>query len=46
MIKEKKVRCRECESSFIYVKKDGTVVCRSCGSQTKLREGEEGEDGD
>lgn len=28
---KKKASCENCEGFFVYVKRDGSVVCRSCG---------------
>jgi ribosomal protein L37AE/L43A len=30
-IREAKPRCKRCDSSFIYVRINGDIVCRSCG---------------
>jgi len=37
--KNNKRRCAKCGSKFVYVRiKDNEVVCRSCGTITKLNE--------
>ena len=38
IIKEKKTRCKKCDSSFIYVRINGDIVCRSCGYVNKKEE--------
>lgn len=42
---DKKPKCEGCDSSFVYVKTDGLIVCRRCGHITKQNiEKEECED--
>jgi len=31
MKQQKKIKCENCESAFVYVRRDGSVVCRRCG---------------
>jgi DNA-directed RNA polymerase subunit RPC12/RpoP len=31
-------KCKKCESGFVYIKKDGSIVCRRCGYITKPKE--------
>lgn len=37
--KNNKIRCVKCGSKFVYIRiKDKQVVCRKCGTITKLKE--------
>lgn len=31
-------KCEKCNSGFVYIKSDGTLVCRRCGHLTKKKE--------
>jgi DNA-directed RNA polymerase subunit RPC12/RpoP len=31
-------KCVKCQSKFVYILKDGTVVCRACGHREKPME--------
>ena len=28
-------KCEKCDSGFVYIRKEGTLVCRRCGHLTK-----------
>jgi len=34
-------KCENCSGNFVYVKKDGSIVCRRCGFIKKKEEKEE-----
>ena len=34
----KKPRCPKCDSTQIYILRDGSIVCRRCGAETKKEE--------
>lgn len=38
------LKCPECESTWVYTRVNGTIVCRTCGNQWRL-DSSKGNDG-